>query len=256
MTDTYHSPPDARLRRFDNLRDHPPTRWSLIDMLKHGQERDVNYALSSLFESYQPSLLGRARLKARRSEDPHDLVQGFFANAIAKRVFAGAERARGRFRSFLATAFDNYIHNKWDHDDAIKRGGGHPHVSVEASADGSVTRALQHRSHPERLYTQEWVRSLLQRERRQLRHCYEDMGNAALFAALECFLDEPYGEEGCYEPIARAFDMTSAAVRKATHDLRRRFRERLRAEIATTLQDPDEVNDEIRRLLAAFDTEA
>jgi DNA-directed RNA polymerase specialized sigma24 family protein len=255
MPETPESPSSA-LRSIRAAWAFHTTPWSLIEVLKEGEEGEVKAAHGALFELYQRPLLARARAKARSGEDPQDLLQGFFEYVIAEKALAVADEARGSFRSFLAKVFDNYLHNKWDRDDAIKRGGGYRHFSIEAPpADGPTPPSLQHRLDPEILYNQEWVRSLLDHARRQLRASYEGRGKADLFAALECFLDEPQGEEGCYKPIASALCMTESAVKKATHDLRRKLRERVRAEIAATLRDPVEIDAEIRGLLRAFETQ-
>lgn len=46
--------------------------------------------------------------------------------------------------------------------------------------------------------------------------------------------------------------MTEGAVKAALFRLRRRYREMLRAEIADTVESPDDVEDEIKHLLAAL----
>ena len=46
--------------------------------------------------------------------------------------------------------------------------------------------------------------------------------------------------------------MTPGAVKVAAHRLRKRYRECLRAEIAETLANPDEVDEEIRHLFHAL----
>jgi RNA polymerase sigma-70 factor (ECF subfamily) len=53
-------------------------------------------------------------------------------------------------------------------------------------------------------------------------------------------------------PAAR-LGTTEGAVRVAVHRLRRRYGERLRAEIAATVDGPAEVDAEIRDLFAALD---
>jgi hypothetical protein len=48
--------------------------------------------------------------------------------------------------------------------------------------------------------------------------------------------------------------MTPAAVRVAVHRLRQQFREVLRDEIAKTVEEPEQIEDEIRDLFAALGT--
>jgi RNA polymerase sigma-70 factor (ECF subfamily) len=51
--------------------------------------------------------------------------------------------------------------------------------------------------------------------------------------------------------LAAKLQMTAGALKVARHRLRSRFAKTLREEIATTVVGPDEVEDEINRLLAA-----
>jgi RNA polymerase sigma-70 factor (ECF subfamily) len=46
--------------------------------------------------------------------------------------------------------------------------------------------------------------------------------------------------------------MSEGAVKAAVHRLRRRCRELLREEVSHTVAGPDEVEDELRRLVAAL----
>ena len=58
---------------------------------------------------------------------------------------------------------------------------------------------------------------------------------------------------GGYAAVAKDISSTEGAVRVAVHRLRRKFQKRLREEIAETVADPSEVDDEIRYLLRALD---
>jgi RNA polymerase sigma-70 factor (ECF subfamily) len=46
--------------------------------------------------------------------------------------------------------------------------------------------------------------------------------------------------------------MTEGAVKVAVHRLRQRYRDRLRAAIAETVEAPEDVDDEVRDLFAAL----
>jgi hypothetical protein len=65
--------------------------------------------------------------------------------------------------------------------------------------------------------------------------------------------EERYHREPYHELTPEALDMSDATMRTAVHRLRLRYAELLREEIAATLADPDEVEGEIRFLLAALE---
>jgi hypothetical protein len=52
--------------------------------------------------------------------------------------------------------------------------------------------------------------------------------------------------------MAERLGMTEGAVKKAAQRLRERFHDLLRAEVARTVENPTEVDEEIRSLFAAL----
>jgi RNA polymerase sigma-70 factor (ECF subfamily) len=55
-----------------------------------------------------------------------------------------------------------------------------------------------------------------------------------------------------YAKAAAALELTEGAVRVAVHRLRQRYRELLREEIAQTLSDPAQVEEEMQALFSAL----
>ncbi|HUV13559.1 MAG TPA: sigma-70 family RNA polymerase sigma factor, partial [Acidobacteriota bacterium] len=55
-----------------------------------------------------------------------------------------------------------------------------------------------------------------------------------------------------YAEVAGSLDMTEGAVKVAVHRMRRRFGLLLRAEIARTVSDEEEIGGEIRYLISAL----
>ncbi len=72
-----------------------------------------------------------------------------------------------------------------------------------------------------------------------------------LFAELKLFLTAGKGVLS-YAEAAKALGMDEGAVRVAVHRLRKRYRQLLRDEIAQTLSDPAQVDEEMRALFGAF----
>ena len=56
----------------------------------------------------------------------------------------------------------------------------------------------------------------------------------------------PYGE------VAAALGVSAGAARAAVHRLRKRFRELFREQIAQTVSNPDDLEDELRYVVAAL----
>jgi len=95
-----------------------------------------------------------------------------------------------------------------------------------------------------------FVNLVLNRVLKALREKYAKKGKAALFDALEPFLSVS-AENAAYAKIATAFDMNESAVKMAVSRLRQRYGRQIREEIAATVADPDQVEEELRALFEA-----
>ena len=79
---------------------------------------------------------------------------------------------------------------------------------------------------------------------------YAADGKGALFEALKPELQG--ASESSYAELASRLGTTEGAIKTAAHRLRKRWRELLRAEIAGTLSDPADIDDELRGLFDAL----
>lgn len=229
------------------------TRWSLILAASQGSTPEAHEALSSLCALYWYPLYAFTRHQGYSPEDAQDRVQGFFTRLLEKNDLAAVDRQRGRFRSWLLAALKHYLVNEWDREHAQKRGGGQTLISIDgATAEGRYSLELSHDLSPEKLYERRWALTLLEHVLATLAAECARLGKQVLFETLRGTLAGGV-EQGAYPQLARELGMTPGAVKVAAHRLRGRYRELLRLEISQTVQHPEEVDDEIRLLLAALD---
>ena len=228
------------------------TRWTLVQEAASGGDTGARQALGSLFATYWQPLYRYARRKGRTREDAEDLVQGFLAHLSAARALEGIDRAKGRFRSFLLAAFQNWMINEWKHASREKRGGGVAPLSFDwqSAETGLRIEAADPRS-PDLEYDREWAIALLDKVLRDLEALAIEEGNAALFEHLKPCLSADSSRIG-YAGIAARAGMSEGAVRVAVHRLRKRYRHLITTEITRTLATPDAVEDEMRSLFAAL----
>ena len=86
----------------------------------------------------------------------------------------------------------------------------------------------------------------------RLRREWDAPGRDAEFDELKaCLLGE--ASAGGYAAIAARLGTSEGAVKIAVHRLRRKFQAALRRDIAETVSDPADVDDEIRYLVRALD---
>lgn len=225
------------------------TRWSVVRAAGGGSTAGGRAALETLCAGYWYPLYAFARRNGRDSDSAQDSVQGFFAKLIEKETLAAADPGRGRFRDFLLVAFLNHLRNEAESANAIKRGGGRRVLPLE-NAEGRFLAEPAHQATPDRLYERDWAIAVLERVLAGLRQDYAGAGKGRLFDALKETIAG--GEKALHESRAEALGMTAGALKVAAHRLRERYRQALRDEIASTLADGEDVDDEIRALFATL----
>jgi DNA-directed RNA polymerase specialized sigma24 family protein len=210
-------------------------------------------SLAELCNAYWYPLYAYIRRRGNGPEQARDLTQDFFARVLEKGLLAEADPSRGRFRSFLRTVCAHFLANRRDHEQAKKRGGGRTALPIDPiDAEGRYALELADGLTSERIFERSWALTLLGRVLDQLGREYDEAGKAATFEALRGLLDG-VSDAPPYAVIAARLGSTEGATRLAAHRLRRRYGELLRREIASTLSEPAEVEDEIRDLFAALE---
>ncbi|MHC1766223.1 MAG: RNA polymerase sigma factor [Verrucomicrobiia bacterium] len=225
------------------------THWSVVLAAGERDSPPAAEALEKLCRAYWYPLYACIRRRGYSSQDAQDLTQGFFALLLAGNYLARADRERGRFRTFLLTAFNNFLHNEHDRVIALKRGGGREIVSWEQNvAEGRYAKEPAAGLSPEQLFEKRWAATLLERVLARLRGEFDQTKPRELFDQLKAHL---WGEDEAipYAQLAGHFAMTVSALKVTVHRLRRRYRDLLREEIAQTVADPAEIDDEIQYLI-------
>ncbi len=240
----------------EGSREHPErfrtTRWSRIVAVRGGDSARAREALESLCRDYWYPLYAFVRRKGYDDASAEDLVQGFFARLLEKKDLATLDRRKGRFRSFLLAACTHYLANQAERARAQKRGGGRAMLSLDPDdARARYAREPAHELTAERLYERRWALTVLERVLAQLEGEMAKAGKLRQFSALRSALLGDGGRAG-YTAIAAELGLSEEAARAAATRLRRRYRELLRQEVAGTIGDPSEVDDEVSILLNAL----
>lgn len=211
---------------------------------------DRSRALADLCRLYWYPVYAHVR---RRTPDQHkaeDLTQAFFARLLEKNDLAAADPARGRFRTFLLSACQHFLANQHDLETAVKRGGGVlPRTIDFGDGEARFTREPADPVTPEADFERRWALTLLDQTLNELRTEYAEGGKEKLFDVLKGTLT---GDGAAYRELGVKLNLTEGAVKVAVHRLRQRYRDKLRAVIAETVDTPADVDDEIRDLFAAL----
>jgi len=229
-----------------------PTRWTVVLSASDTGSPDAGAALESLCQTYWYPLYAYARRLGQAPHDAQDLTQEFFARLLEKHWLANADREKGRFRSFLLIAFKRFLANEWDRARAQKRGGQAAHLPLDTSLAESRYETEPPAGLPaDRLYERRWALTLLDQTMARLRGEFEQSGHVPEFEQLKRFLTADKSTIA-YADVARDLGLSAGAARVAVHRLRRRFREVFREEVTHTVAAAEEVDEELRHLLAAL----
>ena len=235
--------PTSRDRSF------PPTAWTVLltardpAMAKQARE-DVCKAYWRPVCSYLQSL----GLEQGHAED---LTQNILAHFCNDGWIESIDRAKGRLRHFFKAAARNALANHFRNARCEKRGGDATTLSLDEISDSFTA---QSEAAGDASFDQHWAWTIFDRAVSELAAHYERRGKGELFAALKSALISPDEMQG-YAQIGSQFGVGVQQISIEVHRLRRRMAERLRAEVAGTLDPPAtsaEVDAEMRYLVQAL----
>lgn len=230
----------------------PRTHWSKLAAARDANDADRNAALDFLLRRYWKPVFCYLRGRGWPEEEAKDLVQDFFASALARALFGQADPARGRFRSFLLSSLNNFLANAHRAAHAQKRRPEHGFVSIHelATSEGAVFVPVANET-PEALFHRAWIQNLLQRVLRALAEECRRTGKDAHYEVFRQRIMAPALEGATPPPLAdlaRRLDLGEKEAANCLLTARRAYQRLLRAEIRLYAATDDEVAAEIQDL--------
>lgn len=228
-----------------------PTRWTLV-LRARGESFEAQKALGELCEAYYQPVFRFLRRGCRDDDTARELTQEFFARLLARHQLDSVEPGRGRFRSFLLGVVKHFLSDLRDHERAAKRGGGKAPIPISQTTPGETTTEVQIPDPagppPDSAFDRDWATALVDRAVQVLASESVTSGKHEQFAAIKPWL---LGEVPSLSQAeaARQLGMSEGAVKVAIHRLRKHFRELVKTEIGQTVDDPAQVQDELRYLI-------
>jgi RNA polymerase sigma factor, sigma-70 family len=234
------------------------TRWSLVLSAAKSQsgEENARNALEELCRIYWRPVFVFVCRRGYSTEDAQDLTQDFFVKILERNWLEHADRNRGRFRTLLLTSLQNFLINAANRTHARKRGGDMEFISwddwmAEAPSQLSISVHALDSLSPERLFDVRWATTVLEHAFRRLREECEAKNRLRLFYALSRHLIEER-DDVSYANLSAVLGVAETAVKNQLHIMRQRYRWLLRDEVAHTVENSADVEDEIRYLCAAL----
>ena len=234
------------------------TRWSVILSCadSEGGEQKARKALAELCKIYWRPVFAFICHKGHSVPDAQDLTQDFFVMMLKGQLLQRADRTRGRFRSLMLRALQDFLRDAAEKRNTRKRGRDVQIVSWDewmAEAPSRLSIPLQEAENwsPERIFDVRWAATVVERALRRLGDECEKRGRRRVFDVLSVCLTAER-EDFRYANFSKTLGLSEVALKSLVHRLRGRYRALLREEVARTVEKPDEIDDELRYLFSAL----
>lgn len=225
------------------------TAWTDVLAARGEASEKSSRAIEELCRKYWKPVYAFLRRRGRSPEEAADLVQDYFAEALRKGYFAGADRERGRFRTYVLATLRRFLSG---HRAARPR--THEKLLdlpalVETAESARLSGELEGSASPEEVYCREWARALVAAALERLRgehrgtkrQRYVDVFLAQVQAAAG-------GEAVSYAQLGGQFELSESDVTNFLHRGRRLYDAALRAELRNSVESDREVEEELGEL--------
>jgi len=221
-----------------------------------GDAEKMRKALAELCKIYWRPVFAFIRRIGHSPPDAQDLTQDFFVIVLKGQLLQRANPARGRFRSLILKALEDFLRDAGAKRSARKRGGDVQFVSwddwmSEAPSHFSISQQESEKWSAERIFDVRWAATVVERALSRLGEECEKRGRRRVFDMLSpCLAAER--DNVSYSKFSKALSIPEGSVKRLVHQMRVRYRELLRQEVGLTVEKPDEIDDELRYLCAAL----
>src|SRR5436190_2189355 len=214
-------------------KDFVKTSWSLVKSASKGAGWDP------LIRLYWKPLYFYVRRRGIDNETAKDLIQDFLTMLLERRSIEKADPSRGRFRTFLLAALDNFLADWKKKETRQKRGRGVPVLSFDfAGGERDYTLQLASGETPETLACRAWAHQMLDQ-------CLLELeGIPAHVAALRLRL-----KGADYKEICDQTRLSDSMAQLAVHRLSREFGEILGRRLREICPDPSEFQAELAEFM-------
>jgi RNA polymerase sigma factor (sigma-70 family) len=225
----------------------PTTIWSdVLAARRSGPQRDE--WLTLLLTRYWPPVYTYVRTAFRaQRDDAEDLTQSFFTHILEADTLERLTPERGSFRGYLKRSLKHFV---IDHKrkEAVRQ-RAMPVVPLDPQLVGSLEPSSDET--PERAFDRIWGRTVLERGIETLRERLHAQGRGRYFDVFSRYaIDAPPGVVPTYASVALELNLKESDVRNYLRHCRQRMREIIAAELRDTVHANDDIEVELRAVLA------
>jgi RNA polymerase sigma factor (sigma-70 family) len=229
----------------------PPTRHSVIERIRHGDESARRDAFGDIVTGYWKPVYKYVRVKWHVTpEEAEDLTQAFFSDAYQRAWLEKYDPAKARFRTFVRTCVDRLVMNWRQAAARLKRGGGLETVAIDfPGAEREIAaQPSAGTPDPDAFFQQEFVRALFERAVAAVKAECERTGRERQFLLFERYDLQP-DDRASYADLARELGVTTSQVTNALAAVRGRFRTHALAALEALTGTREEFRREAREIL-------
>jgi RNA polymerase sigma-70 factor (ECF subfamily) len=205
-----------------------------------------------LLKRYWKPVYCYLRRKGYDNEQAKDLTQGFFHEVVlGRQLIERADRSKGRFRSYLLAALNNYLAAVHDAETARKRMPEGGLISLEMTDPPDFNRIAGHYT-PEEAFDYAWVSALLEHVLEDVEAaCYEE-GKTVHWRVFRERILAPITEGAdslSLGEICHKYDIeTPRIASNMIITVKRRFEAVLRKHMEQTITSDGQVEDELEEI--------
>ena len=224
----------------------PTTHWSMLAAASLSGDAEARAALARLCASYRPPVVAFLLQRGHPMNAAEDLAQEFFLKLLDSRAWKRADRARGRFRTFLLGALMHVASGMRARSEAECRGGGAFIGSLDELAENGFEPSAESEA-GDAVFDRAWAMQLMDTALAGVAQPFLESGREREWNAISRFLPGAGGPPG-YEEAAAQLGISLPALKTAVHRVRQNFRAELRAAVARTVSAAHEIDGELAYL--------
>ncbi len=222
------------------------TEWTNV-LSARGESEEAKESLKALCDRYYGPVYAFVQNYTQRNQNAQDWTHSFFAKLLEGRSLDSVLQSKGKFRSYLLGAVKHYLSDERAKQNAEKRGGAIEFHCIDHAAVSCVLEGEPSDAMLDAYFDRQWAMSILQMSLQDLE---SELGasQSARFELLRPWLSgDPI--ELSHAEVGAKLALSAEAIKATIHRWRRRFREIVKAHIASTLSDATEVDEELRYLV-------
>lgn len=224
------------------------TRWSLVFKAQNNENPMAQKALNELCEIYWYPIYAYIRRRGFNPVETEDLTQSYFASLLAREYLDKADKERGKLRQFLLADIKLFLFSERRKNRTLKKGNNVVHIPIDQGwAEESYHCEPSEKTTPEKLFERRWALTVLERALIQVKAHYKTKEKLDLFENLQQYLY--WNSDGAkYSDLATRLGRSESDIKINVFRLRKLYKENLEREVSETLNEGDDLQEEIRYL--------